>query len=312
MGSGDSSGSGKGGLFSAPSLISLDDLLGPSGTPAEKQSPDSPLVRYVPLLVDVSETGESDTPVLSRPEPKEEAPAVVQFVPEAGGAEDSEFISESESDSGAPQPKHMELDVSLRTLTAAPDHKVLAQIRFPKPELSEISSRDGARTALTPLVTPSQHDSGADPAVSVPDGGSAMSGGQEPDTQGRPPGGDRDRAASQDPPDDSSPDEPSSGTGQTSDPARENPLNRSDPLIEADWGDEAILQKPQTLKPLQAQVEAVTSSGISLSSSQPDGDLPRQMVAPPPSSEPLHPAVYLLLMVLGVLAVLAFAIPMLS
>lgn len=298
----DSGGGDMGGLFSQPSTTSLDDLLGPdTGTNDSLDVPEpATMVRFVPFKVDVSETGEqrNDSALLHGEPAPEPVPAVVQFVPDTNGARLSEVSSSQPAPSGDSSVPVGNLGPAQDGHLSAPDPQMLARLSFPKHEEKEDSAR-----ALTPLVrTPGPDLAGEEeqPLTVAPEAPPEPESPADPDPE--PPSQVMAEAVSSLPPViDDEPDEPDEA------PATDEPI-RSVALEEAEWN--APPPGPPPRPPQSAQVEAVMSSGP-LGLSKPHG-LSRPMVAPPPSSEPLHPALYLLLILFGVLAILAFAIPLLQ
>ncbi|GEM_PF-3398362 len=284
----DSGGSGKGGLFSQPSTTSLDDLLGPDG-PGEGSVVDVPepatMARFVPFKVDVSETGEhSSGSDLSPLDDEPDKPAVVQFVPETPTPQVSDFTSSQPAQlDRADEPSRGPSRTS-EALVTAPEPPILPRLNFPKPELTDDVTQAAGRS-LTPLVK------GAEPE-------------NEHENENE-----NENEHEQEIEEEHEPEPPASSEMSPSEQrvTSNQPGSRTPPLEEADWGD---APGPQGRAALTAQVEALPSSDP-VGVSEPPPLAPRPMVAPPPSSQPLHPAMYLLLLAFGVAAILALALPLL-
>ncbi len=326
MAGSDGGGGNKGGLFSQPSSVSLDDLMGPDQTESSASAMDAPdpetMARFVPFKVDVSETGEGSSvselpPIVDEPEP---APALVQFVAESATGKVSEFSSSQNPDAHSSVPPTTLLPRDAEAMALAPEPQLLARLRFPKPEPTE-------DRGLTPLVRPTsdEPDDGAQTQPQEDDAPPTQSESEaQPDPAPDPlpeatppaPAAPQPEPAARVVPDPSEvlaepvsslPPELDGDPADASTEAADGPLQRIETLEEAEWTD-ALAPPPKP--PLRAQVEAVMSSDP-VAVSQPPPLAARPMVPPPPRSEPLHPMLYVLLVVFGLAAILAFAIPML-
>ncbi len=300
MASGGSDGRKKGGLFSAPSATSLEELLGPTADVAESPpgtvAADAPdpetMAQFVPFKVDVSETDSGGRKEAIEALLRGEEPAVVQFVPDPAPSKEPGFEVSDPVSSDPVVPVVPKTDP-----TAVPGPGAFA---FEPAEPAAPPA--GERQPLTPLVQPSE-----DPQPDEPE----------------PPEPAEVRVQVEVEPSDSLEDLPSeeqaARTSADLDQAEwPLPLEGEPPADPSGSPSSTGLPYPDPLPPPPPPPpSAVAATVEEVPSSEPAayGDAPRRrrtMITPPEEPEPLHPAAYLLLALLTVAALTSLFLPMLN